>query len=389
LPVLYSGRCQLGRSTMLYAVTELAQESLSQILPTRALTPSETEYMLRSVLEVLAYLHGQGLAHARLRPGNILAVNEELKVSGDSVCRPGEKRLGQTQPTVYDPPEIATSGLSPAGDVWSLGITLVEVLTQRASVGDRIRQEDLTFPDSLPPPFLEIVRQCLRLDPHRRWTVPDIAARLLPPPAPPQRKPLARYVLGAVAVGVAVIAISAGSRYLNHKPQSLPSGPATTEQPAVHPVVPSNPDSRPAVLPATPRSETNPPKQANRRDAGDNTTSVPAPVAPRVQRTLSGTAPGAVLEQVFPPVSRKSRDTITGKVRVAVKVAVDASGRVGNASLVSPGPSPYFSKLALDASRRWKFAPPQVNDEPVASEWILRFQFGRQSTEVNPAQTSP
>ena len=74
LAVLHSGRCQLGRSTMLYVVTELAQESLSQIVPTRALTPSETEYMLRSVLEVLAYLHGQGLAHGRLKPGNIMAV---------------------------------------------------------------------------------------------------------------------------------------------------------------------------------------------------------------------------------------------------------------------------------------------------------------------------
>jgi len=382
LAVLHSGRCLLGRSTMLYVVTELAEESLSQIVPTRALSPSETEYMLRSVLEVLAYLHGQGLAHGRLKPGNIMAVNEELKVSGDSICRPGEKRLGQGQPTVYDPPEITTSGLSPAGDVWSLGITLVEVLTQRASVGDGIRQEDLALPESLPPPFLEIVRQCLRLDPHRRWTVPDIAARLLPPQAPPKRKPLARYVLAATAVGVAVIAILAGSRYLNHSSQNPPT---TAEQPAV----PTNPDLRPVPPPAAPRSDTNAPKQTDPRDAGEDKTSAAAPTPPRVQKALSGTTPGAVLEQVLPPVSRKSRDTITGKVRVSVKVAVDPSGKVANASLVSPGPSRYFAKLASEASRRWKFAPPQMNGEPVTSEWILRFQFGRQTTEVHPAQTSP
>jgi TonB family protein len=385
LRVLHSGRCQLGRSTMLYVLTELAQESLSQILPTRALNPSETEYMLRSVLEVLAYLHGQGLAHGRLRPGNIMAVNEELKVSSDSICRPGERRLGQAQPTVYDPPEITTSGLSPAGDVWSLGITLVEVLTQRASVGDGIRQGDLTLPESLPPPFLEIARQCLRLDPHRRWTVPDIAARLLPAPAPPKRKPLARYVLAAAAVGVAGIAIFAGSRYSNHGSPNPATGTTSTEQPSV----PANPDSHPLAPPAAPRSQTNAPKQTDPRDTGEHKTSSAAPTPPNARKAPSDTAPGAVLEQVVPPVSRKSRDTITGKVRVSVKVAVDTSGKVGDASLVSPGPSRYFSKVALDASRGWTFAPPQLNGEPVASEWILRFQFGRETTEVHAAQTSP
>jgi serine/threonine-protein kinase Stk1 len=382
LAVLHSGRCQLGRSTMLYVVTELAQESLSQIVPTRALTPSETEYMLRSVLEVLAYLHGQGLAHGRLKPGNIMAVNEELKVSGDSICRPGEKRLGQGQPTVYDPPEITTSGLSPAGDVWSLGITLVEVLTQRASVGDGIRQEDLALPESLPAPFLEIVRQCLRLDPHRRWTVPDIAARLLPPPAPPKAKRPVRYIFAAAAVGVAVIAIFAGTRYSNRGSQNPPTAATTAAQPAV-------PDSRPVAPPAAPRAEMKAPKQIDPRDVGADKASTAAPTPPHVQKGLSGTTPGAVLEQVLPPVSRGSRDTITGKVRVSVKVDVDPSGKVAKASLVSPGSSRYFARLASDASRRWKFTPPQVNGESVASEWILRFQFGRQTTEVHPAQTSP
>jgi serine/threonine-protein kinase Stk1 len=215
LQILQSGRCQLGRATMLYVVSEFAQENLSQILPNRPLNQTEAEYMLRSVLEVLAYLHGQGLAHGRLKPGNILAVSEELKVSGDSISRPGERPLGQAQPTVYDPPEITTSGLSPAGDVWSLGVTLVEVLTQHASVGDGIRQGDLALPESLPAPFLEIARQCLRLDPQRRWTVPDIAARLLPPSAPPKQKTSLTQTTICKALPVA------SRRLLSRKPRKI------------------------------------------------------------------------------------------------------------------------------------------------------------------------
>jgi len=96
-----------------------------------------------------------------------------------------------------------------------------------------------------------------------------------------------------------------------------------------------------------------------------------------------------VLEKVLPNVPRSARDTIEGHVRVHVKVGVDSSGDVTTATLVSPGPSQYFAKLALQASRRWKFTPPQANGQPVASEWMLRYQFGNRSTEVSPVQISP
>jgi serine/threonine-protein kinase Stk1 len=382
LQILQSGRCQLGRATMLYVVSEFAQENLSQILPNRPLNPTEAEYMLRSVLEVLAYLHGQGLAHGRLKPGNIMAVHEELKVSGDSISRPGERPLGQAQPTVYDPPEITTSGLSPSGDMWSLGVTLVEVLTQHASVGDGIRQGDLALPESLPPPFLEIARQCLRLDPQRRWTVPDIAARLLPAPAPPKKKTSLRYGIAAAAAGIIVVGVLAGSKYTNHDSQS-----GSVSEPGIaQPKASENAEGQPKVPPV----DANAAKNSTKPDVINNGTAAGPPPEPApVSRASTVKVPGSVTEQFLPPVSRKSRDTITGKVRVGVKVRVDTSGKVLNASLVSPGPSQYFAKLALEASRRWKFAPPQANGQPVASEWMLRFYFGRQGTEVHPTQTAP
>src|ERR1700758_764147 len=177
--ILHFGSCRLGRASMLYVVSEYAEENLSQILPVRALNSSEAEYMLRSVLEALAHLHGQGLVHGHLKPSNVMAVDEKLKISSDGVSRANEKPTNAVR-TIYDPPEATTTGLSAAGDVWSLGVTLVEALTQRTSLGEGIRQGDPLLPETVPSPFLEIARQCLRLDPQRRSTVPDIAARLLP-----------------------------------------------------------------------------------------------------------------------------------------------------------------------------------------------------------------
>jgi TonB family protein len=96
-----------------------------------------------------------------------------------------------------------------------------------------------------------------------------------------------------------------------------------------------------------------------------------------------------VLRQVLPDVSRSAQNTIEGRVKISVQVSVDASGDVSQAKFVSPGPSKYFANLALAAARRWKFNPPQVDGQAVASEWILRFQFGRASTQVFPAETKP
>jgi TonB family protein len=76
-------------------------------------------------------------------------------------------------------------------------------------------------------------------------------------------------------------------------------------------------------------------------------------------------------------------------VRVGVRLAVDPSGRVVRATLAAPGPSRYFANVALDAARRWAFMPPRVAGEAVASEWMVRFAFGKQGVDANPEQVSP
>jgi TonB family protein len=103
----------------------------------------------------------------------------------------------------------------------------------------------------------------------------------------------------------------------------------------------------------------------------------------------SGLTPGEVANEVLPEVPQSARDTITGTVRVSVKVHIDDAGGVTAAELDSPGPSQYFARLALQASRLWTFIPPKLNGRSVASEWILRFGFTRTGTTADPVQSSP
>lgn len=224
---LYQGaRCRLADMDLLYVVMEYAEENLSEILPQRALTPSEARDMLSPVVDALSNLHAQGLVHSHLKPSNILATSDHVKLSTDRVFPAGEMRKSTSKPTPYDAPESANQALTAASDVWSLGVILIEVLTQRVPGSASLP----SAPESLPQPFREIAQHALERDPRLRWSIARIAASLNPraaaaaqsasalspptsrlqmpksaavmPPAPPRVPPAARAAKPAPPVPV-------------------------------------------------------------------------------------------------------------------------------------------------------------------------------------------
>lgn len=184
--ILDMGRCEVGNAAMLYVVTELADENLAQILPERPLTPEEAREMLASLLDALVFLHSRGFVHGHIKPSNIMAVGDQLKLSSDGICRLGEVAANGGV-SLYDPPEGNRGGASTAGDIWSLGMTLVEVLTQQLPEWNSSDRRDPLPPENMPPPYPEIVRHCLRRESRNRWPAATIQARVpraVAPPAP-------------------------------------------------------------------------------------------------------------------------------------------------------------------------------------------------------------
>src|ERR1700731_3044965 len=128
--LLDAGHCQLGGRQFLFVVMEYAEQTLAQVLPQRALTPDEVREMLLPTLDALAFLHGKNLVQGQLKPSNILVVNDQLKLASDTVRPAGEATAYIVKSSVYDPPEAKDGSFSQAGDIWGLGITMVEALTQ-------------------------------------------------------------------------------------------------------------------------------------------------------------------------------------------------------------------------------------------------------------------
>jgi serine/threonine protein kinase len=179
MPLFEAGRCELDGEDLLYVVTEYADETLSQVLPERCLTPGEALEMLGPILDALSYLHKLGLTHGHLRPANIMVVDNRLKLSPD---------FGWCSRTrsIYDAPEGSIGVSATDGDIWSLGVLLVESLTQHAPFWDRSQGGEPEIPEDIPEPFLTICRECLRRDPERRCSLASIKAHLgLTRPAEP------------------------------------------------------------------------------------------------------------------------------------------------------------------------------------------------------------
>lgn len=386
LQIFEAGTCQLAGEEFLYVVTELADEALSQILPERVLTSAEVREMTKPLLDALAYLHENGFAHGRLRPSNILVVGEQLKLSSDSVCRPGVIDTVSENRPAYDAPEASREGCSPAGDVWSLGVVLCESLTQRLPVWTDRLQNEPSLPAGIHEPFVGIASHCVRRDPKSRWTVSQIAAKFQPVPAPTParsrtekqrikletqrikekseiiakagaeivakaRNAISSHIYAIGMVAVVAIAIFVASLVRRH--------PAATNISSIDAPVES----------AVEKPSANPTRNSSYR-------------ASRQAQSLAST--GQIIRQVLPDVTASALRTIHGKVRVTVRVHTDGAGNVAKAEFVSAGPSRYFANHALEAAQDWKFATSNANGHV----WLLQFVFQRSGTSVNPRPTN-
>jgi TonB family protein len=375
------GRCELDALPLVYVVMEYADEDLSQVLPHRSLSSMEAREMLPPALGALEYLHKQGFVHAHLKPSNITAVDDCLKLSSDGVCRAGAK--DEMAPSPYDPPERLSGVVSPAGDVWSLGMTLIEALTGRRPAG----AAEVRLPADLPEPFSVIVSHALARDARERWTIPQISKYLADPEGaaaasaePARRK---RIVPVGVLILLALVVVVVAGVMIRQADTGAPAAaPPTTT--ATTPAAPPQPQQ---AQPDAPKPE----KVAKRSKGEPDKAAAPSKheAEPAKEEKASGPIEEAGPGQPLPEVTAQARSTIRGRVRLNVRVDVDPAGAVTDAKIEGSGGSRYFSNLALNTVRQWKFEPVKVNGSETGQRWRIRFEFLKSGTKVQRQRLSP
>ena len=180
LCIYSAGLCKIDDMNLLYVATEYAEENLGQVLPQRALVAEETKEMLSSIGDVLVYLHDRDLVHGHIKPSNVLAKGDLLKLSSDTIFPAGETRAMRREQSAYDAPELPAAPYTPAADMWSLGVLVVEALTQQPAVLPFNESADPIVPPAIRNPYFEIAEHTLRRNPGLRWTAARLAEQLNP-----------------------------------------------------------------------------------------------------------------------------------------------------------------------------------------------------------------
>lgn len=175
----------------LYLVMDLVQgPSLAEKLPVAHPRPAESLAILEKCAHAIGTAHQAGIVHRDLKPQNILlAGGTEPMLVNFGLARdtsPSE-RLTMTgallgTPAYMAPEQIETPEESgPAADVWSLGVTLYEMLVGVLPFhGDgvvqlfiNISRRDPKYPRRLngliPPDIEAICLKCLEKDPRKRY----------------------------------------------------------------------------------------------------------------------------------------------------------------------------------------------------------------------------
>jgi TonB family protein len=116
------------------------------------------------------------------------------------------------------------------------------------------------------------------------------------------------------------------------------------------------------------------------------------PAAPPAPETVEAqpveakpAAPPAPVSEVTPDVPQRALNTISGTIRVTIRAIVDKEGKVLDATVQERGASRYFARLALEASRKWTFAPSTSQEQRVTQ---IRFYFKRGGVTARASQSS-
>ena len=177
-----------------YTMTFVDGAPLSETEP---IPPEAAVPIFLDVLSALERLHLQGIIHRDIKPGNILMMSDGRVLLGDlGIARQQDQMISLTRTGMaigsvqYMSPEQARGErVTPASDVFSMGLALYQVLTGQtiydavdevdASSGEQVlmylgglihsgSELSFRFPRGVPRPLQRVVEKACRFDPAQR-----------------------------------------------------------------------------------------------------------------------------------------------------------------------------------------------------------------------------
>jgi len=191
--VAYYGSFLRGDTELWIAMEYCGAGSVSDLMRIlkRELTEDQIAIVAKYTLEGLAYLHKERKIHRDIKAGNILLNDAgegklaDFGVSGQIRDTMSRRNTVIGTPFWMAPEVIQEIGYDFKADIWSLGITLIEMAEQRPPYSNIHPMRAIFMIPSRPPPtltepdkwsadFNDIVRLCVTKDPSKRPTAAEL-----------------------------------------------------------------------------------------------------------------------------------------------------------------------------------------------------------------------
>jgi serine/threonine-protein kinase len=177
------GEAEDGRYFM--AMSYCEGRSLRDVIKSGPSPPREAFSIAFGIAQGLWAAHRRNIVHRDIKPANVILTDEGFVriVDFGLALLIGDSRVttsGVTVGTVayMSPEQTSGSTVGPNTDIWSLGVTLYELLTghlpfrgevNAALVYSIVHEPHIPLPDSTPAPCARIVERCLEKDPAKRY----------------------------------------------------------------------------------------------------------------------------------------------------------------------------------------------------------------------------
>ncbi len=193
-----------GDGISMIVMEHLEGQTLAKILEQNPLTLQRAAVIARQLATGMAAAHGHGIVHGDLKPANVMVSDDDFtKIMDFGLARRAavQSASGETMswspspsggisgtPSYLSPEQARGEPVTPASDVFSLGLMIYEMITGKRAISGRNIFEALHQIDELdaerlaapiPEPFRKILVQSLVHDPRQRtMMMVDIAATL-------------------------------------------------------------------------------------------------------------------------------------------------------------------------------------------------------------------
>ncbi|XP_065438244.1 serine/threonine-protein kinase 3 isoform X6 [Chrysemys picta bellii] len=186
-----AGSCQATLASRLTAQRAATQQQQHGAGSTEKLTEDEIATILKSTLKGLEYLHFMRKIHRDIKAGNILLNTEghaklaDFGVAGQLTDTMAKRNTVIGTPFWMAPEVIQEIGYNCVADIWSLGITSIEMAEGKPPYADIHPMRAIFMIPTNPPPtfrkpelwsdeFTDFVKKCLVKNPEQRATATQL-----------------------------------------------------------------------------------------------------------------------------------------------------------------------------------------------------------------------